>query len=167
MLILELARAGALVGARSKGIVAGLKETIRLGDSVRVISLDGDGQFKASLEEVRRLHPHVEARHVLVGRGERSERARRGARLPGNRTGGHVRGRRPERRARRATELRSTRTPLVASVAYFPERYGSGSSASRWTFSRRKRCRPRCSPGIRSSPPRTSTTSIRTTRWSA
>src|SRR5918996_3915366 len=54
VLILELARAGALVGARTKGIVAGLKETLRLADSVRVVSLDGDGQFKASFEKVRR-----------------------------------------------------------------------------------------------------------------
>ena len=67
VLILELARAGALVGARSKGIVAGLKETLHLGDAVRVISLDGDGQFKASFEKVRRYIRMSKARHVLVG----------------------------------------------------------------------------------------------------
>ena len=100
VLILELARAGALVGARSKGIVAGLKETLRLGDSVRVISLDGDGQFKASLEKVRRYIRMSKARHVLVGAANDPSALGRGPRVSGDRTRGHVRGRRTERRAR-------------------------------------------------------------------
>ena len=126
VLILELARAGALVGARSKGIVAGLKETIRLGDAVRVISLDGDGQFKASLEKVRRYIRMSKARHVLVGAA--NDPSALGAVRAFQETGREgtcaVVGQNAEPDAR--LELRSARTPLVASVAYFPERYGSG-----------------------------------------
>ena len=126
VLILELARAGALVGARSKGIVAGLKETLRLGDSVRVISLDGDGQFKASLEKVRRYIRMSKARHVLVGAANDPSAlgAVRAFQETGREATCAVVGQNAEPDARQ--ELRSARTPLVASVAYFPERYGSG-----------------------------------------
>ena len=126
VLILELARAGALVGARSKGIVAGLKETLHLGDNVRVISLDGDGQFKASLEKVRRYIRMSKARHVLVGAA--NDPSALGAVRAFQETGREgtcaVVGQNAEPDARQ--ELRTARTPLVASVAYFPERYGSG-----------------------------------------
>ena len=126
VLILELARAGALVGARSKGIVAGLKETLHLGDSVRVISLDGDGQFKASLEKVRRYIRMSKARHVLVGAANDPSAlgAVRAFQETGREATCAVVGQNAEPDARQ--ELRSARTPLVASVAYFPERYGSG-----------------------------------------
>jgi ribose transport system substrate-binding protein len=126
VLILELARAGALVGARSKGIVAGLKEALRLGDSVRVISLDGDGQFKASLEKVRRYIRMSKARHVLVGAANDPSAlgAVRAFQETGRESTCAVVGQNAEPDARQ--ELRSARTPLVASVAYFPERYGSG-----------------------------------------
>ena len=126
VLILELARAGALVGARSKGIVAGLKEMLRIGDSVRVISLDGDGQFKASLEKVRRYIRMSKARHVLVGAANDPSAlgAVRAFQETGREATCAVVGQNAEPDARQ--ELRSPRTPLVASVAYFPERYGSG-----------------------------------------
>src|SRR5688572_24206695 len=126
VLILELARAGALVGARSKGIVAGIKETLRHGDAVRVISLDGDGQFKASLEKVRRYIRMSKARHVLVGAANDPSAlgAVRAFQETGREATCAVVGQNAEPDARQ--ELRSTRTPLVASVAYFPERYGSG-----------------------------------------
>jgi ribose transport system substrate-binding protein len=126
VLILELARAGALVGARSKGIVAGLKETIRLGDSVRVVALDGDGQFKASLEKVRRYIRMSKARHVLVGAANDPSAlgAVRAFQETGREATCAVVGQNAEPDARE--ELRSARTPLVASVAYFPERYGAG-----------------------------------------
>jgi ribose transport system substrate-binding protein len=126
VLILELARAGALVGARSKGLVAGLKETLRLGDSVRVISLDGDGQFKASLEKVRRYIRMSKARHVLVGAANDPSAlgAVRAFQETAREATCAIVGQNAEPDARQ--ELRSARTPLVASVAYFPERYGSG-----------------------------------------
>ena len=126
VLILELARAGALVGARSKGIVAGVKETLHLGDSVRMISLDGDGQFKASFEKVRRFIGMSKARHVLVGAANDPSAlgAVRAFQETGREATCAVVGQNAEPDARQ--ELRSARTPLVASVAYFPERYGAG-----------------------------------------
>jgi ribose transport system substrate-binding protein len=126
VLILELARAGALVGARSKGILAGLKETLHLDDSVRVVSLDGDGQFRASLEKVRRYIRMSKARHVLVGAANDPSAlgAVRAFQETGRKGTCAIVGQNAEPDARQ--ELRSARTPLVASVAYFPERYGSG-----------------------------------------
>ena len=126
VLILELARAGALVGARSKGIVAGLRETLHLSDNVRVISLDGDGQFKASLEKVRRYIRMSKARYVLVGAANDPSAlgAVRAFQETGREATCAVVGQNAEPDARQ--ELRAKRTPLVASVAYFPERYGSG-----------------------------------------
>ena len=60
VLILELARAGALVGARSKGIVAGLKETLRIGDC-RAGDLARRRRAVQSLaRKSAALHPHVE-----------------------------------------------------------------------------------------------------------
>lgn len=126
VLILELARAGALVGARSKGIIAGLKETFPLDDSVRVVTLDGDGQFNASFEKVRRYIRMSKARHVLVGAANDPSAlgAVRAFQETGREATCAIVGQNAEPDARH--ELRSTRTPLVASVAYFPERYGSG-----------------------------------------
>src|SRR4029453_7807047 len=50
LLLLEIARAGPLPRARVRGILAGVKEQLRDLDSARVVSVDGDGQFKTSLE---------------------------------------------------------------------------------------------------------------------
>ena len=126
VLILELARAGALVGARGKGIVAGLQETLRLGDAVRVVSLDGDGQFNASFEKVRRYLRLSKARRVLVGAANDPSAlgAARAFQEAGRDATAAIVGQNAEPDARR--ELRLAGTPLVASVAYFPERYGSG-----------------------------------------
>ena len=126
VLILELARAGALVGARTKGIIAGLNETLPLAESVRVVSLDGDGQLMASLEKVRRYIRMSKAHRVLVGAANDPSAlgAVRAFQEAGRQTTCAIVGQNAEPDARR--ELRSGRTPLVASVAYFPERYGSG-----------------------------------------
>ena len=93
---------------------------------MRVISLDGDGQFKASLEKVRRYIRMSKARHVLVGAANDPSAlgAVRAFQETGREATCAVVGQNAEPDARQ--ELRSARTPLVASVAYFPERYGSG-----------------------------------------
>jgi ribose transport system substrate-binding protein len=126
VLILELARAGALVRARSKGIVAGLKEALQIEDAVPVIALDGDGQFKTSLDKVRRHLRMSKARRVLVGAANDPSAlgAVRAFQEAGRETMCAIVGQNAEPDAR--VELREQRTPLVASVAYFPERYGSG-----------------------------------------
>jgi ribose transport system substrate-binding protein len=125
ILLLDAARAGSLVHGRIAGVLAGLKETLR--DSMngcRVVTLDGDGQFKLSLERVRRHLAQSETKHVLVGAVNDSSAigAVRAFQEAGRSGTCAVVGQNAEPDAR--TELRQPRTPLVGSVAYFPERYG-------------------------------------------
>jgi ribose transport system substrate-binding protein len=125
ILLLDAARAGSLVHGRIAGVLAGLKETLRDAmNGCRVVTLDGDGQFKLSLDRVRRHLALSETKHVLVGAVNDSSalgavRAFQGAGRSGTCA---VVGQNAEPDAR--TELRQPRTPLVWSVAYFPERYG-------------------------------------------
>ena len=124
ILLLELARAGSLVGARSSGVLAGLRETLRSAAAKVVVRIDGDGQFKTSLEKVRRHLRESKARRILVGAANDQsalgavrafQEASRDAHCA-------IAGQNAEPDAR--AELRGRRTPLVASIAYFPERYG-------------------------------------------
>ncbi len=127
VLILELARAGTLVRARSKGVVTGIKETLGAAeDAWPVVTLDADGQFNAAFEKVRRHLRTSKAKRILVGAA--NDPSALGAVRAFQEVGrqGHcaIVGQNAEPDAR--VELRERRTPLVASVAYFPERYGSG-----------------------------------------
>jgi ribose transport system substrate-binding protein len=127
VVLLELGRAGSLVHARLGGVVAGLKETLREAmDGVPVVSLDGDGQFKTSLEVVRRHLRLTRARHVLVGAANDPSAlgAARALQEAGRGSTCAVVGQNAEPDAR--LELRQPRTPLIASVGFFPERYGDG-----------------------------------------
>jgi ribose transport system substrate-binding protein len=126
ILLLELARAGGLVRARGKGIVAGVKETLHLADTVPIVTLDGDGQFKTSLEKVRRHLRLSKAKRILVGAANDPSAlgAVRALQEAGRGSTCAVAGQNAEPDAR--VELREAQTPLVASVGYFPERYGAG-----------------------------------------
>jgi len=125
VLLLELARAGSLVHARMSGVLAGLKETLREAvEACPVVSLDGDGQFKTSLEKVRRHLRQSSARYVLVGAANDPSAlgAARAFQEAGRAGTCAVVGQNAELDAR--AELREPRTPLIASVGFFPERYG-------------------------------------------
>lgn len=127
VLLLELTRAGTLVHARMSGVLAGLKEALREGvEACPVVSLDGDGQFKTSLEKVRRHLRESKARHVLVGAANDPSAlgAARAFQEAGRAGTCAVVGQNAEPDAR--AELREPRTPLIASVGFFPERYGDG-----------------------------------------
>jgi ribose transport system substrate-binding protein len=127
VLLLELARAGSLVHARMSGVLAGLKETLREAvEGCPVVSLDGDGQFKTSLEKVRRHLRQSGARYVLVGAANDPSAlgAARAFQEAGRAGTCAVVGQNAELDAR--AELREPRTPLIGSVGYFPERYGDG-----------------------------------------
>jgi ribose transport system substrate-binding protein len=127
LLLLELARAGSLVHARMSGVLAGLKEALRDAlEACPVVSLDGDGQFKTSLEKVRRHLRQSKARRVLVGAANDSSAlgAARAFQEAGRAGTCAVVGQNGEPDAR--AELREPRTPLIASVGFFPERYGDG-----------------------------------------
>jgi ribose transport system substrate-binding protein len=125
VLLIELARAGSLVHARMSGVRAGLKETLREAvEACPVTSLDGDGQFKTSLEKVRRHLRSSKARRVLVGAANDSSAlgAARAFQEAGRAGTCAIVGQNGEPDAR--AELRQPRTPLIASVGFFPERYG-------------------------------------------
>ena len=127
VLLLELARAGTLVHARMGGVRAGLRETLHEAiEACPVVSLDGDGQFKTSLEKVRRRLRESKARHVLVAAANDPSAlgAARAFQEAGRADTCAVVGQNAEPDAR--AELREPRTPLIASVGYFPERYGDG-----------------------------------------
>jgi ribose transport system substrate-binding protein len=126
ILLLELARAGSLVRARISGVLAGIRETFHDADACPVMTLDGDGQFKTSLEKVRKHLRESRAKHVLVGAANDPSAlgAARAFEEAGRAATCAIAGQNAEPDAR--AELREPRTPLVASVGYFPERYGDG-----------------------------------------
>jgi ribose transport system substrate-binding protein len=127
VLLIELTRAGSLVHARMSGVRAGLREALREGiDACPVVSLDGDGQFKTALERVRRHLRASKARRVLVGAANDASAlgAVRAFQEAGRAGTCAIVGQNAEPDAR--AELREPRSPLVASVGFFPERYGDG-----------------------------------------
>ena len=127
VLLLDLARAGPLVHGRMDGVVAGVKDVLRdQVDRGRVVTLDGDGQFKTSLERVRKHLRESQAKHVLVGAANDPSAlgAARAFQEAGRAGTCAIVGQNAEPDAR--AELRETRTPLIGSVGFFPERYGDG-----------------------------------------
>ncbi|HEY6551762.1 MAG TPA: substrate-binding domain-containing protein [Vicinamibacteria bacterium] len=126
IVLLEVARAGSLPRARVRGVLAGIKETLREADAAPVVSVDGDGQFKTSLERVRKHLRQSKARQVLVGAANDPSAmgAARAFQEAGRAGTCAIVGQNAEPDAR--AELREPRTPLIASVGYFPEKYGDG-----------------------------------------
>jgi ribose transport system substrate-binding protein len=127
VLLIELARAGSLVHARMSGVRAGLKEILH--DTIEacpVVAIDGDGQFKTALERVRRHLRVSKARRLLVGAANDPSAlgAARAFEEAGRAGTCAIVGQNAEPDAR--AELREPRTPLVASIGFFPERYGDG-----------------------------------------
>ena len=126
ILLVEIARAGSLPHARIKGVAAGIHETLREARDCPIVSVDGDGQFKTSLDRVRRHLRQTRARHILVGTANDPSAlgAARAFQEAGRAETCAVVGQNAEPDAR--AELRQPRTPLIASVGYFPEQYGDG-----------------------------------------
>jgi ribose transport system substrate-binding protein len=125
VLLVDAARTGPLVHGRIDGVLAGLKETLReVMAACPVVTIDGDGQFALSLERVRRHLRRTERRRVLVGAVNDSSAlgAARAFQEAGRGPTCAIVGQNAEPDAR--AELREPRTPLIGSVAYFPERYG-------------------------------------------
>jgi ribose transport system substrate-binding protein len=126
VLLIELQRAGSLPKARMRGVLAGITEAIRLPEQGRIVSLDGDGQFQTSLERVRKHLRESKAKRILVGAANDSSAlgALRAFQESGRANDCVLVGQNAEPEARE--EMRSARTRLIASVAYFPEKYGEG-----------------------------------------
>jgi ribose transport system substrate-binding protein len=125
VLLIEAARAGSLVQGRLDGVQAGLRETLREAmTSCAVVTLDGDGEFNRTLERVRQHLRRSDRKRVLVGAMNDSSAlgATRAFQESGRAATCAIVGQNAEPDAR--VELRQPRTPLIGSVAYFPERYG-------------------------------------------
>jgi ribose transport system substrate-binding protein len=125
ILLIGQPRAGSVVASRVNGVLSGIHEILPdLVGQCPVIHLDGEGQFMLALERVRRHLRESNARNVLVGcvNDASALAAVRGFQEAGRADRCAVVGQNAEPDAR--TELRQPRTPLVASVGYFPERYG-------------------------------------------
>jgi ribose transport system substrate-binding protein len=126
ILLIELQRAGSLPQARIRGLMSGIGEVIRIPESCKIVSVDGDGQFQTSLERVRKHLRQSQARRVLVGAANDSSAlgALRAYEEAGRANDCAVVGQNGEPEAR--AELRTGRSRLIASVGYFPEKYGDG-----------------------------------------
>src|SRR5262245_27538888 len=124
ILLLELACAGALVKSRTGGVLDGIRETLRDAAAPRVVTLDGDGQFKTALERVRKHLRESRPQRILVGAANDPSAlgAARAFQEAGRESTCAIVGQNAEPDAR--AELRAPHTPLVGSIAYFPERYG-------------------------------------------
>jgi ribose transport system substrate-binding protein len=126
ILLIEIVRAGTLPASRTRGVLAGAREVLRGHVTAPVVTIDGDGQFKTALERVRRHLRGSRATHVIVGAANDPSAlgAVRAFQEAGRADACAVVGQNAEPDAR--AELREPRSPLVASVAYFPEKYGEG-----------------------------------------
>jgi ribose transport system substrate-binding protein len=125
LLLVELARAGSLPAARMRGVAAGVRDVLH-GAAWPVVSLDGDGQFKTAMERVRKHLRETRATRILVGAANDPSAlgAARAFQEAGRADTCAIVGQNAEPDAR--AELRVAGSPLVASVGYFPERYGDG-----------------------------------------
>ena len=126
ILLIELHRAGSLPKTRVRGISVGISEAIRLPENCRTVSIDGDGQFQTTHERVRKHLRESKSKRILVG-AVNDPSALGGLRAfqeAGRANDCATVGQNAEPEAR--AELRIPDTRLVASVAYFPEKYGDG-----------------------------------------
>jgi ribose transport system substrate-binding protein len=123
VILLELSIAGALPKSRITGTLAAVRESLTVGDA-QVTVLDGNGQFEPSLEAVRKHLRRTKSRRVLVGavNDPSAIGALRAFEEAGRGEHCAVMGQNASAEAR--TEIRSPRSRLIGSVAYFPERYG-------------------------------------------
>ncbi len=126
ILLVELHRAGSLPKSRLRGVSTGIAETIRVPERCRTVSIDGDGQFQTTLERVRKHLRESKSKRTLVGAANDSSAlgALRAFQEAGRAGECVVVGQNAEPEAR--AELRTANTRLIASVAYFPEKYGDG-----------------------------------------
>jgi ribose transport system substrate-binding protein len=126
ILLVELHRAGSLPKARLRGILTGISEVLRVPERCRTVSIDGDGQFQTTLERVRKHLRESRSKRTLVGAVNDSSAlgALRAFQECGRANECAIVGQNAEPEAR--AELRTPNTRLIASVAYFPEKYGDG-----------------------------------------
>lgn len=126
ILIMETPFVGRVSSMRAEGILSGIGEVFPAFKKCRLTRIDGEGKFKVSLARVRNHLRTDPAKQILVGAANDSEAlgALRAFQEVGREANCAVAGQNAEPEAR--AEMRQARTRLIASVAYFPERYGEG-----------------------------------------
>jgi ribose transport system substrate-binding protein len=124
VLLLELPVAGSLPRSRLTGTLDGIRRYVRPLPDSQVHWIDGNGQFGASLDAVRKHLRHCRSRRVLIGgiNDPSVLGALQAFEEAGRAQGCAAIGQNASIEAR--AELRKPSTQLVGSVAYFPERYG-------------------------------------------
>jgi ribose transport system substrate-binding protein len=124
ILLLEEGPAGPLPKLRLSGMLAGMREVLPELDRAAVVEMDGKGSLEHTFTIVRRHLRHVPPRRtvVLAGNDRMALGAIRAFEECGRAPLCAVMGQNASAEAR--AELRRPSTPLVGSVAYFPERYG-------------------------------------------
>jgi ribose transport system substrate-binding protein len=125
IVVVEISRSGSVPQQRIGGMLAGINETLRHTDT-RIIHIDGDGQFRTTLECIRKHLRTSKAKRILVGAATDPSAlgALRAFQEAGRTADCAVVGHNAEPDGR--AELREPRTRLIGSVAYFPEKYGPG-----------------------------------------
>ncbi|MPY87685.1 MAG: substrate-binding domain-containing protein [Luteitalea sp.] len=124
VMLLREDAAGALPRLRVSGMLAGVHETLPAVEQAQTIDIDGQGSLEKTFEAVRRrlrLGP-PQATAVLAANDPMALGAIRAFEEAGRATRCVVMGQNASQDAR--MELRRKGTPLIGSVAYFPERYG-------------------------------------------
>lgn len=124
ILLIEEEVAGPLVKLRVSGMLAGLRETLPATEQAEIAEMDGHGSLEKTLEAVRRKLRHAPPRRtvLLAGNDRMALGAIRAFEESGRAHGCAVMGQNATLEAR--FEMRRKGSPLVGSVAYFPERYG-------------------------------------------
>ena len=126
VLLLELSMAGPLPASRLTGALHGIREVLPHFDDRRAVRMNGNGQFGHTLELVRKWLRVSRSERTLVAaiNDPSAVGALRAFEEAGRRDHCAVLGQNASAEAR--AELRRAGTRLIASVAYFPERYGEG-----------------------------------------
>jgi ribose transport system substrate-binding protein len=124
--LIGYARAGALVQARVRGMLTGIKETWKDHEQYRLVSLDSIGDYTSSYDTVRDYLGRTAPGHTMIG--AINDPAVLGALCAFQQAGRTefcaAMGHNAEWDVR--VELRRSGTRLIGSVAYFPEKYGRG-----------------------------------------
>ncbi len=126
IIMIEISRAGSVPQARIRGMLAGINDTLRHMDQCRVVQVDGDGQFRTTLDCIRKHLRTSKSKRLLAGAATDPSAlgALRAFEEAGRAADCAVVGHNAEPEGR--AELRQPRTRLIGSVAYFPEKYGAG-----------------------------------------
>jgi ribose transport system substrate-binding protein len=124
ILLIEEVAAGPLVKLRVSGMLTGFRELLPNLERVQTVELDCRGALESSMEKVRRHLRHAPPRRtvVLAGNDPMALGAIRAFEESGRGRYCAVMSQNASQEARE--EMRRRGSPLVGSVAYFPERYG-------------------------------------------